>query len=83
LTILLNHEKREAETYLLIGLRYFQDEDNRRAINFFSSAIDIDPYFSEAFGFRGIARFSHQPDLNNCPDKLPPNCLLTKFFLSI
>jgi len=49
--------KKEAETYLSIGLRYFQDEDNKRVIDFFSSAIDANPYFFEAYGFMGIAHF--------------------------
>jgi len=49
--------KTEAETYCLLGLRYLQDEDNKRAIDFFSSALDVDPYFAEAYGFRGMAHF--------------------------
>jgi tetratricopeptide (TPR) repeat protein len=51
-------KRREADTYFLLGLRYSQDGDNQRAIDFFSIAIDVDPYFAEAYGFRGIARFS-------------------------
>jgi tetratricopeptide (TPR) repeat protein len=49
--------KTEADTYLLIGLRYLQDEDNKRAIDFLSSALTVDFYLSEAYGFRGIAHF--------------------------
>lgn len=58
----------EAETYLLIGMRYLQDEDNKRAINFFSSAIDKNPNLAEAYQFRCIAHFSlkeYQAALND------------------
>jgi tetratricopeptide (TPR) repeat protein len=60
--------KTEVDTYLLIGLRYLQDEDNKHAIDFFSSAIDVDPNFAEAYGFRGMSHFQledYQAALND------------------
>lgn len=35
-----------------------QDEDNKAAIDFFTTALEIDPYFADAYGFRGMAYFS-------------------------
>lgn len=34
-----------------------QDEDNKAAIEFFTNALEIDPSFAEAYGFRGMAHF--------------------------
>jgi len=45
----------DAEFYLLLGLQYSQDENNKQAIDFFSTALEIDPYLTEAYGFRGMA----------------------------
>jgi len=50
--------KTEAETYLLTGMRYLRDEDDKRAIDFFYSAIDTNPNLAEAYQFRGIAHYS-------------------------
>ena len=34
-----------------------QEEDNKAAIDFLTTALEIDPYLGEAYGFRGIAHF--------------------------
>ena len=41
----------------VLPFRYSQDEDHKRAINFFITALEIDPTFAEAYGFRGMAHF--------------------------
>jgi lipoprotein NlpI len=50
--------KTEADTYVFIGLRYLSDEDNKRVIDFFSSALEVDPCFAEVYQFMGIVCFS-------------------------
>ena len=51
-------KEREAFTCFKLGLKYLQDDDHKRAIKLLSIAIDVDPYFAEAYQFRGIAYFS-------------------------
>lgn len=51
-------KKTEADTYLTLGLRCLQDDDHKRAIELLSIAIDVDPCFAEAYGFRGMAHFT-------------------------
>ena len=51
-------KEKEAATYFKLGLKYLQDDDHKHAIDLFSIAIDVDPYFAEAYQFRGIAYFS-------------------------
>jgi tetratricopeptide (TPR) repeat protein len=51
-------KKREATTYFTLGLRFLHDDDCKRAISLLSIAIDLDSYFAEAYGFRGLAHFT-------------------------
>ena len=41
-----------------MGLRYLHDDDCKRAISLLSIAKDLDSYFAEAYGFRGMAYFT-------------------------
>jgi tetratricopeptide (TPR) repeat protein len=47
-----------AHNFFEMGLRLLQADDCRNAISMLSIAIDVDPYFAEAYQFRGIAYFS-------------------------
>jgi tetratricopeptide (TPR) repeat protein len=51
-------KKREADTYLTLGLKCLHDDDCNRAISLLSIAIDLDSHFAEAYGFRGFAYFT-------------------------
>jgi tetratricopeptide (TPR) repeat protein len=62
-------KKKNADTYLELGLRQLQDDDYKRAVDLLSRAIDIDPYLADAYGFRGMAYFlrgNYQAALDDC-----------------
>ena len=47
-----------AHNFFEMGLRLLQADDCHNAIGMLSIAIDVDPYLTEAYQFRGIAYFS-------------------------
>jgi tetratricopeptide (TPR) repeat protein len=76
-------EKGQAQHYLEMGLRLLQADDCHNAISMLSIAIDVDPYFAEAYQFRGIAYFSlhsYQRALDDCQTALSLDPSLDKAY---